>query len=54
MKNSPKKYSESPIFVIFLDAVFLIAFLMEGLIGFTHQIKAKNQAITVTMSFNNQ
>jgi hypothetical protein len=54
MTNSPKKYSESPIFVIFLDAVFLNAFLMEGLIGFTHQNKAKNQVMTVTLSFKNQ
>jgi hypothetical protein len=54
MTNFPTKYLESPIFVIFLDAVFLNAFLMEDLIGSTHQNKAKNQVITVTMSFKNQ
>ena len=52
--SSPKKYSESPIFVIFSDVVFLNAFLMEDSIGFTHQNKVKNQAMTVTLSSKNQ
>jgi hypothetical protein len=54
MTISQKKYSESPICVIFSDVVFLNAFLMVDLIGFTQQNKVKNQAITVTLNSKNQ
>jgi hypothetical protein len=53
MTNSPKKYSELLIAVIFSAAAYLSAFLMEGLIGFI-PLKKANQAIMITLNSKNQ